>query len=180
MEKKRHFIRDNLLLILLFCGLIFFVFFRPFTFVVVKGRSMEPTFHTGDIVFFQKYKGDINALQKGNLTIVSLPPLWEKEDNKKDIEIIKRIKGLPGDTLELKDDAFYINGELCVDSVQEKFKGSGLSLKKERKETIPPGSFFVMGDNVGHSFDSFFLFLRGDKNYLVPFSSLHFVNSLTP
>ena len=111
--------------------------------VLVKGSSMEPNFYHGDFVFINKLSTSFGTLKKGDIVICRL------NDEKKNI--IKRVIGLPGDVIDLRDNgdeedtiySLYINGEL----VKEDYI-------KAPMDTVPENSYFVMGDNRNASSDS--------------------------
>ena len=98
--------------------------------VLVKGSSMEPNFYHGDFVFINKLSTSFGTLKKGDIVICRL------NDEKKNI--IKRVIGLPGDVIDLRD-----NGD------EEDTKGN-----IEYPYTVPENSYFVMGDNRNASSDS--------------------------
>lgn len=116
------------------------------TFVVtpvqVDGLSMYSTLDDNEILILKKYDKSFSRFD----VIVF-------KHNKS--RLIKRIIGLPGDTLEYKNNKLYINGKY----VKEKFLTNGqitsdFSLKDYGYEKIPEGYYFVMGDNRTNSIDS--------------------------
>lgn len=124
-------------------------FFAP---VMVDGDSMEPTLSNGDYLLLNKFS-DIERFD-----IVVFPP----PDND-ETQYVKRVIGLPGDSVEYRDDLLYLNGE----PVEEIFLGeheaedqifytsgnfSLLTLLGE--EVVPEGQYFVLGDNRFNSRDS--------------------------
>ncbi|WLR44330.1 signal peptidase I [Bacillus carboniphilus] len=117
-------------------------FFTP---VKVVGESMQPT------------------LQNNNMLIVSKVSEFDRLDvvafktDKYEESLIKRIIGLPGDLVEVKDDVLYINGEKVDESYLDEYKNHLSShevLTEDLKITVPKGSLFVMGDNREVSLDS--------------------------
>ena len=110
-------------------------------FVVIM-TSMEPNFHEGEQVMASKAAYFFGDPQRGDVVIFREP------DGEKD-DFIKRVVGLPGDTVEIKDRAVYVNGvrlnePYIVDSPRYTMA----------KVDVPAGEYFVLGDNRNHSNDS--------------------------
>ncbi|MEK4441704.1 MULTISPECIES: signal peptidase I [Niallia] len=131
----------------LICALLFVFICRNFIFAPVKviGQSMQPTYENQDRVIVSKV-GQIKHFD----TIVFHSPI-EKED------YIKRVIGLPDDTIEIYDDTLYINGEKYDEPyLQEKKKHllPNQRLTENLKVTVPKGHLFVLGDNRQNSMDS--------------------------
>ncbi len=111
------------------------------TFVVV-GSSMEPSFWNGQRLIVNKAAYAFHQPEMGDV-IVFQPPNGQHED------YIKRIIGLPGDTIEIKGGAVYVNGA----------KLSEPYIKDAPNYTLPhqkvlENSYFVLGDNRQNSNDS--------------------------
>ena len=110
----------------------------------VVGSSMENTYHNGNVILVDQvfYKqGEANY----NDIVVVRYPVSDDED-----QIIKRVVGLPGDHLEMKNNQLYRNGELLKeDYIKEPMEGN-----EDFSYDIPEGKVFVMGDNRNHSVDS--------------------------
>ena len=127
---------------------LFLVFVgKPFT---VSGQSMYPTLHDSDRMFMSKL-GDIKRF---DIVVLQAPD--------QDKEYIKRVIGIPGDTIEVKDGKLYINGQV-VDQpfinketlVNKTVYIDDFTLQELTGELkVPEGKYFVMGDNRGVSKDS--------------------------
>ncbi len=108
----------------------------------VLGQSMEPNLHTSQRVVVEKvtYRF-LHGPRRGDVVVLSLP---EQPDM-----LIKRVIGLPGETIEVRDGQVYIDGE----PIQEPWTtnpGGGYY----GPLTVPPLHVFVMGDNRSASNDS--------------------------
>ncbi len=107
----------------------------------IKGRSMEPNFKTGQRVIVAKA---FYQVQRGDVVVFA-----STEDANKDL--IKRVVGLPGDQIEWRDGKLLVNGEpLEEDYVEHPARPYELS----PDEKVPPGKFYVLGDNRPDSHDS--------------------------
>lgn len=103
---------------------------------VVKGNSMEPTLHNGERLFINKFIYRFSQPQRGD--IVVFKPAGAPHDR-----YIKRIIGLPGDTIMIKDKQVFVNGlpinekEYTAVPISEDFG----------TYQVPEGHYFVLGDN---------------------------------
>ena len=116
--------------------------------IVVRQSSMEPTFYSGDYIFISKQAYRLFGEPERGDVIVFRTDM--KDENNKDKNLIKRIIGLPGDTVEIIGGYVYLNGKLIDEPYLNEQGISG-----EMDEVIvPDGKLFVMGDNRGVSQDS--------------------------
>ena len=105
--------------------------------VCVDGDSMYPTLHDNDIMILNKVKYNFEEVKRFDIVVVRY----------EDHYIIKRIIGLPGETVEYKDNVLYIDGK----EVKDKYNSIEQS---DFSETLEDNEYFVMGDNRGDSLDS--------------------------
>ncbi|MFD2445378.1 signal peptidase I [Bacillus sp. CGMCC 1.16607] len=132
---------------ILFAAVITFIC-RQFIFtpVTVLGQSMEPTFEENNKVVVSK----ISKIEHFDM-IVFHSPFTDDE------YLIKRVIGLPGDSLEVKNDVLYINGKKYSEPYLQSNKEAILpeeKLTEDFKAKVPKNSLFVMGDNRLKSGDS--------------------------
>ena len=140
-----------------------FCIIRPFivqAFKIPTG-SMRPTLLEGDLILVNKFiygaKVPFTHLRLPSLrqplrgdVIVFIYP----EDKSKDF--IKRLVGLPGDVVEIKNGTIYIDGKPQLDTLfnQRYYYNRGEFAKEGDRLVVPPDSYFVLGDNSGSSKDS--------------------------
>lgn len=107
----------------------------------VSGESMLPTLQEGELLLVNKTKHTGGNLQYGDIVIVKNPG--------SDIQIVKRVIGKTGDTVEIQGGTLYVNGQPQSEPYlyPEAFGDM-------RPVTVAKGSIFVMGDNRNHSSDS--------------------------
>ena len=107
----------------------------------VDGASMEPTLVSGEYVIVNRISYRLGSPQRGDIIVFHFPR------NPKE-EYIKRVIGLPGDEVEVKNNAVYVNGQLLDESylkVTTNYIGTW---------RVPEGQLFVLGDNRNNSSDS--------------------------
>ena len=111
----------------------------------IPSGSMEDTINIGDRVFGNRLAYKSKSPKRGDIIIFWSPV-------KENTYYIKRIIGLPGETVEIKDRTVYINGE----ALKEDYISEDNWIKKgqEGKWIIPEGQYFMMGDNKDDSTDS--------------------------
>jgi signal peptidase I len=114
----------------------------------ISGSSMNPNFHNGEYILTNKLIYKLEDPKRGDIVIFKSPA-------NKDIDYIKRVIGLPGETILLKDQHIFINDKILDEPYEynkpifgESFLHEGIPF------TIPDGKYFVMGDNRPGSSDS--------------------------
>ena len=112
----------------------------------IVGPSMTPTLRNGDIVILDKLSYRFSEIKRDDIVALYYA------DTK---FLVKRVVGLPGETVEFKDNKLYINGKYY----EEKYLGDDIvtdnfSLEELNYTTIPDDMSLVLGDNRGDSMDS--------------------------
>ena len=167
-SKKVNYIKEIAIYVLIILGVILI---RTFiiTPVRVDGDSMNNNLKNGEILLLKKYD---KSLKRFDIIVF----------NYKDEKLIKRVIGLPGETVTYKNNKLYINGkyveEDMIDKTTYDFELSELGV-----ETIPENYYFVMGDNRTNSTDSRIIGLvskddiLGSTNFILfPFNKMGSIN----
>ncbi|MDD4980546.1 MAG: signal peptidase I [Candidatus Omnitrophica bacterium] len=139
------------------------MFIRTFVIQAFKipTGSMRPTLLEGDLILVNKFiYGAKVPLSNWNLPGLRQPLRGDvivfiyPENPKKDF--IKRLIGLPGDTVEIKGGTIYVNEAPLLEPVfnQRYYYNRGEFAKEGQKIKVPSDSFFVLGDNSASSQDS--------------------------
>ena len=109
----------------------------------VEGSSMEPNFSGGDYLVVDEVSYKFRNPERGEVIVLHNPT--------NDTEFfIKRIVGLPGEELIIRDGHVFVDGEL----IKEEYLPREVSIKGEYYFNLNDGEYFVMGDNRLQSFDS--------------------------
>lgn len=137
------------ILIAVLIGLILVVFVVQRNAVV--GDSMQPNLHDQDQLLVEKVSKYFNGIQYGDIITVSTKNLSGHEAGP---NIIKRVVGLPGDTIEIKDGSVFRNGV----AIDELYLPTGtVTLPKNSGNdlvALASDEYYVMGDNRAISKDS--------------------------
>ena len=144
----KHAFREILMTLLL--AVIIFACFRVTleTFAIFLS-SMEPSFYEGQRLLVNKVVYFFDEPERGDVIIFDAP-------GSRKGDYIKRVIALPGDTVEIKEGAVYINGTKLDEPYIKNPPGYTLA-----EQTIPEYMYFVLGDNRNNSDDS-------HNGYLVP------------
>ena len=129
------------IVVILSLGIITFIGQRT----KVSGHSMETTLSDGDNLIVDKLTYRFSDPKR--FDIIVFPYKYEENTY-----FIKRIIGLPGETIQVTDGKIYINGQVLDESYgREVLKSGGIA---ETPITLGEDEYFVMGDNRNHSLDS--------------------------
>lgn len=141
MEEKKETVKKNYIKEFLPYFMIILVVVLIKTFVVspirVNGASMDPTLNDKDIMLLDEISYRFSDIERFDIVVV-------KEE---DEYLVKRVIGLPGETVEYKNDKLYIDGKY----VKEDFKHKETF---DFSTTLGKDEYFIMGDNRTNSTDS--------------------------
>jgi signal peptidase I len=108
----------------------------------VYGSSMEPNLHTDQRLVVEKVTYRLHSPRRGDVVVIRMPERGPEL-------LIKRVIGLSGETIEVREGTVYINGQPLEEAYLVR-KTTGTY----GPSTVPEGHVFVMGDNRGASNDS--------------------------
>jgi len=113
----------------------------------IPSLSMFPTLHEGDRVLVNKLSYQLHDVNRGDMVVFDRPDGQPESEIK---DLIKRVIGLPGETIEARDGVVYIDGE----RLQEPYLVDGMRTENLAEQEVPAGHVWVMGDNRSGSSDS--------------------------
>ncbi|MFZ3170456.1 MAG: signal peptidase I [Carboxydocellales bacterium] len=174
LEKKPSFLSETLealVVAAVLAAVIRFFIFQPF---YIPSGSMEPNLIPGDRIIANKFIYRFKEPARGDVMVFQFPKDPERD-------FIKRIIGLPGDMIEIRNSELFINNQL----IKEPYLPKGLRFSNFGPFTVPADAYFMMGDNRNNSDDSRFWgempkkYIRG-KAVLVywPFSRMGMIKDL--
>lgn len=127
-------------------AVVYIFLFQPHQ---VDGSSMVPNFHDLEYILTDKISYRIHTPNRGDVVVFHSPA-----DER--VDFIKRIIGIPGDTVKVQGGYVYLNGQ----KLEEKYINdpsqvlAGRFMREGAEIDVPPGQYIVMGDNRLHSSDS--------------------------
>lgn len=120
----------------------------------VEGPSMQPTLTSGEFLWVNKaayfeWQGQyvLGGPRRGDIAVLRSP------DTQEDVDLIKRVIGLPGDRLRVTHGEVFINGRPLAEAYI-RFQATYNYPQDGRDVVVPDGQYFVLGDNRNNSRDS--------------------------
>jgi signal peptidase I len=128
----------------------------------IPSLSMAPTLKINDRVLVNKLSYDLHDVRRGDVVVFESPP----NDGSATKDLIKRVIGLPGETIEAHDGHVFINGQVLDEPYLDReiqTRGPMCQVdtlpgcEGQDKVVVPKDRYFVMGDNRANSRDSRFI-----------------------
>lgn len=174
--EPRKWLRENGQILLLALALAFVIR----TFIAeprfIPSDSMLPTLEQGDRLVVEKVSYHFHEPRRGDIIVFQTPEVLQDIGYSGDQAFIKRVIGLPGDTVQVRDGVVYLNGQPLKESYT--YEPPYYSLPPLQ---VPPKQLFVMGDNRNNSNDSHIWGFLPEKQVIgravfrfLPFNRLHF------
>jgi signal peptidase I len=143
---RRGFLREVLETIILIGAIYALVNLATVRFIV-EGPSMQPNFATGQVLVISRLNYLVSQPQRGQIVVFNPPGASPDEP-----PYIKRVIGVPGDTIEIRDTQVFVNGiQMDEPYINEPCTPSRCP---DKSWELGPDQYFMMGDNRNHSSDS--------------------------
>ena len=118
--------------------------FQPF---IVKGDSMVPNFHSGDYLIIDEISYRITEPRRGDVVVLK----YTLDESQR---FIKRIVGMPGETVDVANGKLQISKDGKKIPVDESYLPEGLATEGSVHIVLAEDAYFVLGDNRQFSYDS--------------------------
>jgi signal peptidase I len=149
MRKLGAFFLDILEVVVFAIAIFLFVYLLVLQPHKIKGDSMQPNYPDGEFLLTDKVTYRFGEPKRGDVVVFQAPNIPEEE-------YIKRIIGLPGETVSVKDGGVYVNGERLNETylTSTLYTSSGVFATEGKELIVPADNYFVLGDNRPASSDS--------------------------
>jgi signal peptidase I len=122
----------------------------------IPSASMVPTLAVYDRVLVQKAFFSWRDVREGEIVVFSHPPL-DNCPGPQEGDLVKRVIALPGQTIYSSGNSIYVNGRLLAEPYLPQYDPLGPAIaSSQHPYRVPPGEFYVLGDNRSDSCDSRF------------------------
>lgn len=150
-QRRRKDVRRQIIewVVLIACALAIALVIKTYLFQAfyIPSPSMVPTLEVGDRVLVNKLSYHLHPVHRGDIVVFKAPPGVESADIQ---DLVKRVIGLPGDTVQGRGGHIYIDGRL----LKEPYLPAGTESKVFGPYTVPAHEYYVLGDNRPTSKDS--------------------------
>ena len=120
----------------------------------IPSSSMVPTLGVYDRILVQKAFFNWHDVRAGDIVVFTHPPL-DQCPGPEGSDLVKRVIALPGQTIYSSGNSVYVNGRLLSESYLPPDDPLGLPIaSRQHPYRVPPGEFYVLGDNRAISCDS--------------------------
>lgn len=143
-RKRRSSVVKDLLETVVLTLIIFLVVRVALQNFRVEGTSMLPNLHNGEYILVNKVDYMFHSPQRGDIIVFRAVPAGQP-----DKDFIKRVIGLPGDRVAIKNNRVFVNGRSLSEPYAHYPSTSAFG-----PQIVPAGDYFVLGDNRGDSYDS--------------------------
>lgn len=149
LKKLGSFFLDILEVVVFAIAIFLFIYLLVLQPHKIKGDSMQPNYPDGEFLLTDKLSYRFGKPERGDVIVFEAPGV-------RDEEYIKRIIGLPGERVMVRDGKVYINGNLLDEPyiADTLSTGGGIFSAEGKEVVVPERSFFVLGDNRPASSDS--------------------------
>jgi signal peptidase I len=123
----------------------------------IPSASMVPTLSVYDRVLVQKAFFSWHDVREGDIVVFSHPPLDQCGGPQEEGDLVKRVIALPGQTIYSSGNSIYIDGRRLAEPYLPSYDPLGPSItgaSRQHPYRVPPGEFYVLGDNRADSCDS--------------------------
>ena len=130
------------------------------TIFIVDGSSMKPNFATGQLIVVNRWTYLFGHPERGDVVVLRFP--GDPEHKK----YVKRLLGLPGETIEIKNDHLYVNNIPLAEPYLKPNEVTSVIIPGKSRWTLGANDYFLVGDNRPNSNDSR-TWDQADKRFLI-------------